>query len=175
MVDLQDLPYRTIEVDIQDFPTFPIDEIDLWELIQIPSMCVKLVEGQILEEFTLEEEIEIQDKDKCKICDSPLLRLYSTKKRVHETKLETPKINTVNINEIPREEIRLEVSKPTTNPTLHSRQTQILGSKLNRRVKSARSGKRKVHSIHRPPSKSPDGQNNLDTKARNYSREKNSK
>ena len=30
MVDLQDLPYRTIEIDIQDFPTFPIDEIDLW-------------------------------------------------------------------------------------------------------------------------------------------------
>ena len=71
-VDLQDLPYRTIEVDIQDFHTFPIDEIDLWELIQIPPMCVKLVEGQILEEFMLEEEIEIQDKEKCKICGSPL-------------------------------------------------------------------------------------------------------
>ena len=35
MIDLQDLPYRTIEVDIQDLPTFPIDEIDLWALIQI--------------------------------------------------------------------------------------------------------------------------------------------
>ena len=135
---------------------------------------MKLAEGQILKEFMLEEEIEIQDKDKCKICDSPLPRLYSAKKRVHETKLETAKINTVKINEIPREEIRLEVSKPTTNPTLHSRQTQILGSKLDRRVKSMRSGKRKVHSMHRPPSKPLDGQNNLDTKARNYSR-KNSK
>ena len=59
MVDLHDLPYRTIEVDIQDFPTFPIDELDLWELLQIPPLCVKLVEGQILEEFMLEEEIEI--------------------------------------------------------------------------------------------------------------------
>ena len=29
MVDLEDLPYRTSEVDIQDFPTFPVDEIDL--------------------------------------------------------------------------------------------------------------------------------------------------
>ena len=38
------------------------------------------------------------------------------------------------MHEIPREEIRLEVSKPTTNPTLHSRWTQILGSKLDRRV-----------------------------------------
>ena len=77
--------------------------------------------------------------------------MYSTKKRVHETKLETPKINTVNINEIPREEIRLKVSKPTTDPTLHYRWTQILRFKLDRRVK-----------------------NNLDTKARNYSREETS-
>ena len=158
-------------VDIQDFPTFTIDKIDLWEPTQIPHMGTKLTEGQILEEFMLEEEIEIQDKDKCKICDSPLPRLYSAKKRVHETKLKTPKMNTVKVNEIPREEIKLEVSKPTTNPTLHSRQKQILGSKLDRRVKSTRLGKRKVHSMHRPPSKSLDGQNNLDTKARNYSRE----
>ena len=157
MVDLQDLPYRTIEVDIQDFPTFTIDEIDLWELTQIPHVGIKLTEGQILEEFMLEEEIEIQDKDKCKICDSPLPRLYSAKKRVHETKLETPKINTVKINEIPREEISLKVSKPTTNRTLHSRWTQLLGSKLDRRVKSKRLGKRKVHSMHRPPSKPLDG------------------
>ena len=132
---------------------------------------MKCVEGQILEKFILEEETEIQDIDKCKICDSPSPRLYSTKKRVHKTKLETPKINTVKIHEIPREEIRLEVSKPTTNPTLHSRRTQILGSKLDRRVKSTRLGKRKVHSMHRPPSKPPDGQNNLDAKARNYARE----
>ena len=105
----------------------------------------------------LEEEVETQDKDKCKICDSPLPRLYSAKERVHETKLETPKINTVKINEIPREEIRLEVSKPTTNPTLHSRRTQILGSKLDRRVKSMRLGKRKVHSMHKPPLNPPVG------------------
>ena len=43
MVDLQDLPNRTIDIDIQELPTFPIDEIDLWELIQIPPPCVKLV------------------------------------------------------------------------------------------------------------------------------------
>ena len=71
-VDPQDLPYRTTGVDMQDFPTFSIDEIDLWELTQIPHTGMKLTEGQILEEFMLEEEIAIQDKDKCKICDSPL-------------------------------------------------------------------------------------------------------
>ena len=165
-VDLQNLLYKTIEVDMRDFPTFTIGEIDLWELTQMLHMGMKLTEGQILEEFMLEEEIEIQDKDKCKICDSLLPRLYRTKKRVHETKWETPKINRVKINEICREEIRLEVSKPT----IHSRQTQILGSKLDRRVKSTRLGKRKVYSMCRPPSKPLDGQNNLDTKARNYAR-----
>ena len=30
MVDLQDSPYRIIEVDMQDFPTMTIDEIDFW-------------------------------------------------------------------------------------------------------------------------------------------------
>ena len=75
-VDPQDLPYRTIEVDMQDFPTFTIDKIDLWELTQIPHTGMKLTEGQILEMFMLEEEIEIQDKDKCKICESPLPRFY---------------------------------------------------------------------------------------------------
>ena len=101
----------------------------------------------------------------------PYQHCIAQRKRVHETKLETSKINTVKINEIPRDEIRLEVSTPTTNLTLHTRQTQILGSKLDRRVKSTRLGKRKVHLMCRPPSKPPDGQNNLDTKARNYARE----
>ena len=154
MVDLQDLPYRTIEVDIQDLPTFPINEIDLWQLIQTPPLCVKLVEGQILEKFIF-EEIEIQDIDKCKICDSPSPRLYSAKKRVHDRKLETPKINTVKIHKIPKEEIRLDVSKPTRNPTLHSRQTHILGSKLDRRVKSMRLGKQKGSFNAQAPFKTP--------------------
>ena len=55
MVDLQDLPYRIIEVDMQDFPTMTIDEIDFWDLEPIPHACVRLVEGQVPEEFMLEE------------------------------------------------------------------------------------------------------------------------
>ena len=39
-----------------------IDELDLWELEQIPHAMVK--EGQILEGFMLEEEIEFQDIDR---------------------------------------------------------------------------------------------------------------
>ena len=46
MVDLQDLPYRTTEVDMQDFPTMTIDEIDFWDLDPIPHACVRLVEAK---------------------------------------------------------------------------------------------------------------------------------
>ena len=57
MVDLQDLPYRTIEVDMQYFPTMTIDEIDFWDLEPIPHACVRPIEGQVQEEFMLEEEV----------------------------------------------------------------------------------------------------------------------
>ena len=104
-VDLQDLPYRTIEVDMQDFPTMTTDEIDCWDLEPIPHACVRLVEGQVLEEFMLEE-----------VCNMSLPNLSRAEKSVHNDKitLETPKINAIEINEKPRE-MRLEVAIPTRN------------------------------------------------------------
>ena len=41
------------------------DELDLWEPEQIPHALIRLMEGQILEEFML-EEIEFQGLDKCR-------------------------------------------------------------------------------------------------------------
>ena len=41
------------------------DELDFRELEQIPQVMVKLTEGQVLEEFMLEEETDFQDIDKC--------------------------------------------------------------------------------------------------------------
>ena len=46
------------------------NELDLWEPEQIPHALIRLVEGQILEEFML-EEIEFQGIDKCKIVELP--------------------------------------------------------------------------------------------------------
>ena len=63
MVELPDLPCRIVEVDMQDFPTTIVDELELWELIEIPP--IRLTEGQVLEAFMLEEEIEFQEMDKC--------------------------------------------------------------------------------------------------------------
>ena len=140
-----------------------IDELDLRELEQIPHAVVRLVEGQVLEEFMLEEEI----------CDMSLPKLSRAEESVHndKIKLETPKINAIEINEIPREE-KLEVSIPTRNilgdsiPKLHAKRRKVLGSKLGRRVNPTKLVKRKVHSMCSSPSKPPDRQNSLDENAK---------
>ena len=75
-VDLQDLPHRIIEVAMQDFPTMTIDEIDFWDLESIPHICVRLVEGQVLEEFMLEE-----------VCDMSLPKLSRAEDSVHKGKI----------------------------------------------------------------------------------------
>ena len=64
-----DLPCRIVEADMQDFPTTIMDELELWELIEIPP--ISLAEGQVLEEFILEEDIEFQERNKCKIVELP--------------------------------------------------------------------------------------------------------
>ena len=43
-----------------------LDELDFRELEQIPQVTVKLTEGQVLEEFMLEEDIDFQERDNCK-------------------------------------------------------------------------------------------------------------
>ena len=70
-IELQDLPCKIVEVDMQDFPTTIMDELELWELIEIPGTPIRLAEGQILKEFMLEEETEFQGIDKCKIIQLP--------------------------------------------------------------------------------------------------------
>ena len=40
-VDLQDLPYSIIEVDMQDFPIMTIDEIDFWDLECVATCLCK--------------------------------------------------------------------------------------------------------------------------------------
>ena len=56
---------------MQDFPTTIMDELELWELIELPGTPIRLTKGQALEEFMLEEEIEFQGIDKCKIVELP--------------------------------------------------------------------------------------------------------
>ena len=55
-VQIQNIEEGNIMVDSHD-------ELDLWEPEQIPHALIRLAEGQILEEFMLEEEIEFQGID----------------------------------------------------------------------------------------------------------------
>ena len=48
-----------------------IDELDFRELEQIPQVMVKLTEGQVVEEFILEEDIDSQERDTCKNVELP--------------------------------------------------------------------------------------------------------
>ena len=48
-----------------------IDELDFRELEQIPQVMVKLTEGQVLEEFMVEEGIDFQERDNCKNVELP--------------------------------------------------------------------------------------------------------
>ena len=127
MVELQDLPCKIVEVDIQKFPTTIMDELELWESIEIPGTPIRLTEGQILEEFMLEEEIEFQGIDKCKIMELPdeqeieesikeevsniiLPERYRAEESIQkdELKLETPIISKEEISELPKE-VKLEI------------------------------------------------------------------
>ena len=65
------------EVQILDLDECEIiDELDLWELEQIPHAVVRLAEGQVLEEFMLEEEI----------CDMSLPKLSRAEESVCKKK-----------------------------------------------------------------------------------------
>ena len=108
----------------------------MWELGQIPHTMVKFTERQILQEFMLEEEIELwgihkgkmvercidretvdppemsvriaYELEECieeEICNMSLPKLYRAEGSVHtdEIKLDTPKMNVVEINELPKD------------------------------------------------------------------------
>ena len=71
-----------------------IDKLNFRELEQIQHMMVKLTEGQLLEEFMLEEEIFIRSL-------AELPELSTAQESIHkdDIQLETPKVNTTEINE----------------------------------------------------------------------------
>ena len=63
-VQIQNIEEGNIFIDSQA-------ELYLWEPEQILHAIVRFTEGQILEVFMLEEEIEFQGIDKCKIVELP--------------------------------------------------------------------------------------------------------
>ena len=82
-----------------------------------------------------------------------LPKLFKAKESVHtnEVELEIPKINEVEVRELPRE-IMLEVPIEQNKSNLHTKLKKVLGSKIIRRANPTKLVKREVH---RPPSKPP--------------------
>ena len=172
-----------------------IDELYFRELEQMPQVMVKLTEGQVLEEFMLEEDIDFQERDNCKnlelldkqeidremvvwpimsvvtsyeqeecvemkTCDMPLPELLKAKESVHanEIELEMPKINEVEVKDLPREirelprVVKLEIPIEQNKSNLHTKLKKVLGSKVIRRANTTKLVKREVY---RPPPKPP--------------------
>ena len=198
MVELHDLPCRIVEVDMQDFPTTIVDELELWEMMEIPGIPISLAEEQVLEEFMLEEERDFQGIDKCKIVElwdkqeiercvrpeisvrmaceqeeftkeeicnrslSELPELYKAQNSIHkdDIQLETPRVDTMKVSELPRE---IKLGKPIEQSELKllTEQKKVSESKVVRRANPTKLVKKEVC---KPPPKPPDWQNSLNYK-----------
>ena len=134
---------------MQDFPSITIDEINFWDLEPIPHACIRLVEGQVWEEFMLGE----------KVCNVSLPKLFKAKESLHtnEVELEIPKIYEVEIGELPRE-VELEIPIEQDKSNLHNKRKKVLESKIIRRANPTKLVKKEVC---RPPPKPPDRENSL--------------
>ena len=77
-----------------------------------------------------------------------------------DIQLETPKVNTTEISELPRK-IKLEIPIEQSKSKLHPKQKKVLTSRAVRRANPTGLVKRE---ICRPPSKPPDRQNSLNHK-----------
>ena len=103
-----------------------------------------------------------------KTCNVPLPKLFKAKESVHtnEIELEIPKINEVEVRELPRE-IKLDTPIEQDKSNLHTKQKKVLGSKVIRRANPTKLVKREVC---RPPPKPPDRPNSVNYEQENKKR-----
>ena len=118
-------------------------------MVVLPEMPVRMACEQ---EECLEEEIFIRS----------LPELCIAQKGGHKDgiQLETPKVNTMEVSELPRE-IKLEIPIEQSKSKLHTKWKKVLGSKVIRRENPIKLIKRE---ICRPPPKPPDRQNSQNHK-----------
>ena len=133
-VDVQDIPYFTVGIDVLDLhnlPTNIVDELELSDihLIELYILDKEEMEAQEMEEYIVElsdkQEINKEmvvlpnmpeetscEQEECvemKTCNMSLPELFKAKQSVHtdEKELEVPEIKEVERKELPRE-IKLE-------------------------------------------------------------------
>ena len=141
-VDVQDLPYLTVEVDVQDLPTsitnmlelpeiplieeYILDEeetksrgMDRCEIIDLPEECIASESVEMPDlTVTLAQEQEIEEYIAEEIVNERNLPEIGNTE-VNESKLARPRVNVVEICEIPREikfELPINVSQPKIEP-----------------------------------------------------------
>ena len=106
-------------------------EIDR-EMVVWPNMSV---------ETSYEQEICVE----MKTCNMSLPELFKAKESVHtdEAELEMPKINEVEVKELPRE-VKLDMAIEQDKSNLHTKWKKVLECKIIRRVNSTKLIKREV-------------------------------
>ena len=150
-VDVQDIPYFTVEVDVHDLPNLPteiIDELELSgiHLIEKYILDKEEMEAQEMKECIVElpnkQEIDREmvvlpkmpvktscEQEECveiKTCNMSLPELFRAEESVHtdDMELEKPEINAAEIKELPRE-IKLEKPIELDKSKLHPKWKKV--------------------------------------------------
>ena len=113
----------------------------------------------VLSKMPVKTSCEQEECAEMKTCNMSLPKLFKAKESVHTDKieLEMPKLNEVEVRELPRE-IKLAIPIKQSKSNLHTKQKKVLGSKVIRRANPAKLVKREVC---RPPPKPPDRKNSV--------------
>ena len=183
-IGFQDI-HRCEEVEL-------LDEQGIEESIDREKCATKSIEIPVRTACEQEECIE---EEICNRSPPDLPKLYRAEESVHtdEIKLETLKMNVMEISELPRgvklempveqngsklgQDVNMDSDVPTqfhvvpsrkilgNISKLHTKWKRVLGSKIVRRAKTTRLVKREIPSICRPPPELPDRQNGLNVKS----------
>ena len=107
----------------------------------------------------VETSCEQEECVEMKTCNVSLPKLFKSEEIVHtnEIELEMPKINEVEVKELPRT-IKLEKSTEQDKSKLHTKQKKVLGSQVVKRANPTKLVKREVC---RPHPKPPDRPNSV--------------
>ena len=103
--------------------------------------------------MSVQTSYEQEECVEMKTCNMSLPELLKAKENIHinEVELEMPKVNEVEIRELPRE-VKLEIPIEQDKSNLHTKWKKVLGSKVIRRANTTKLVKREVC---RPPPKPP--------------------
>ena len=86
-------------------------------------------------DMSVETSYEQEECVEMKTCNVSLPKLFKAKESVHtnEIELEMPKINEVEVKELPRE-VKLDIPIEQDKSNLHTKLKKVLGSKVIRRA-----------------------------------------